>query len=85
MIYCVLTQSELAHAHLPFSNVFHTQNRCSQVVGGATGEDVVEFLDWEIRNTWRTLGGEGKEEEWGKEEKEWGGGDLVEGGEGDGK
>merc|ERR1719205_503025 len=26
------------------------------VVGGATGDDVVEFLDWEIRNTWRTLG-----------------------------
>ena len=26
------------------------------VVGGATGDDVVEFLDWEIRKTWRTLG-----------------------------
>jgi hypothetical protein len=26
------------------------------VVGGATGDDVVEFLDWDIRNTWRTLG-----------------------------
>ena len=26
------------------------------VVGGATGDDVVEFLDWEIKNTWRTLG-----------------------------
>jgi hypothetical protein len=27
-----------------------------QVVGGATGDDVVEFLDWDIRNSWRTLG-----------------------------
>ena len=26
------------------------------VVGGVTGDDVVEFLDWEIRKTWRTLG-----------------------------
>ena len=26
------------------------------VVGGATGDDVVEFLDWEIKKTWRTLG-----------------------------
>jgi len=26
------------------------------VVGGATGDDVVEFLDWEIKNTWRVLG-----------------------------
>jgi len=26
------------------------------VVGGATGDDVVEFLDWDIKKTWRTLG-----------------------------
>jgi hypothetical protein len=26
------------------------------VVGGATGDDVVEFLDWEIKNVWRVLG-----------------------------
>jgi hypothetical protein len=26
------------------------------VAGGATGDDVVEFLDWEIKNTWRVLG-----------------------------
>jgi hypothetical protein len=28
------------------------------VVGGATGDDVVEFLDWEIKNVWRVLGSE---------------------------
>jgi hypothetical protein len=28
------------------------------VVGGATGDDVVEFLDWEIKNVWRVLGRE---------------------------
>ena len=26
------------------------------VVGGATGDDLVEFLDWETRQEWRTLG-----------------------------
>jgi len=26
------------------------------VVGGATGDDLVEFLDWDIKKTWRTLG-----------------------------
>ena len=26
------------------------------VVGGATGDDLVEFLDWETRETWRKLG-----------------------------
>ena len=26
------------------------------VVGGATGDDLVEFLDWEKRQSWKTLG-----------------------------
>ena len=26
------------------------------VVGGATGDDVVEFLDWEIKQQWKVLG-----------------------------
>jgi hypothetical protein len=26
------------------------------VVGGATGDDVVEFLDWDEQTKWRTLG-----------------------------
>ena len=26
------------------------------VVGGATGDDVVEFLDWDIRQQWKVLG-----------------------------
>ena len=26
------------------------------VVGGATGDDLVEFLDWESRESWRKLG-----------------------------
>ncbi len=26
------------------------------VVGGATGDDLVEFLNWETRDSWRTLG-----------------------------
>ena len=26
------------------------------VVGGATGDDLVEFLDWEEQNEWKTLG-----------------------------
>ena len=26
------------------------------VVGGATGDDLVEFLDWETKETWRMLG-----------------------------
>lgn len=26
------------------------------VVGGATGDDVVEFLDWDSQNEWKTLG-----------------------------
>ena len=26
------------------------------VVGGATGDDLVEFLDWETRESWRKLG-----------------------------
>ena len=26
------------------------------VVGGATGDDLVEFLDWDARDQWRKLG-----------------------------
>ena len=26
------------------------------VVGGATGDDVVEFLDWDIKSAWKVLG-----------------------------
>lgn len=26
------------------------------VVGGATGDDLVEFLDWDTKSGWRTLG-----------------------------
>ena len=26
------------------------------VVGGATGDDLVEFLDWETQDQWRKLG-----------------------------
>ena len=26
------------------------------VVGGATGDDVVEFLNWEVKTKWRVLG-----------------------------
>jgi len=26
------------------------------VVGGATGEDLVEFMDWEDQSQWQTLG-----------------------------
>lgn len=26
------------------------------VVGGATGDDLVEFLDWEVKKEWRVLG-----------------------------
>ncbi len=34
------------------------------VVGGATGDDVVEFLDWEIKNVWRVLGREIAAADW---------------------
>ena len=26
------------------------------VVGGATGDDLVEFLDWETKTEWRVMG-----------------------------
>ena len=32
------------------------ESRGILVIGGATGDDVVEFLDWENPKEWKTLG-----------------------------